>query len=100
MERRFPMPQAFYGGAALVRFRPPFARAGGGLGRPARNGRPRGAADQLDEARARVFAVARLGAMAVGVDHEYAVAGEPAASEAFESRAHVVGKARRAAHGG
>src|SRR5262245_46824824 len=36
--------------------------------------------------------------MAVGVDHEHALAGEPAAGEAFEPRAHVVGKARRAAH--
>src|SRR6266566_3233703 len=48
--------------------------------------------------RSRVLAVARLGAMAVGVDHEYAVAGEPAAGEAFEPRAHVVGKALGAAH--
>src|SRR5260370_10747065 len=95
--RGFALPQAFDGGAALLRFQPPFARAGGGLGRPARNGRHRGAADQLDEARARVFAVARLGAMAGGVDHEYAVAVEPAAGEEVESRAHLVGNARRAA---
>jgi hypothetical protein len=36
--------------------------------------------------------------MALRVDHEHALAGEPSAGEAFEPRAHVVGKARRAAH--
>src|SRR5262249_26007529 len=73
-------------------------RRGRGLGRPARTRRHRSAADQFDETRARVLAVARLGAMAVGVDHEHAFAGEPAAGEAFEPRAHVLGKARRVAH--
>src|SRR6266404_7773702 len=98
LERWLCLPQALDGGAALLRFQPPLARAGGRLGRPARTRRHRGALDQVHETLARVLAVARLGAMAVGVDHKYAVAGEPAASEAFESRAHVVGKARRAAH--
>src|SRR6202008_931703 len=98
LERRFALPQALDGGAAFLRFESARARARGRLGRPARNGRHRGALDQVHETLARVLAVARLGAMAVGVDHEYAVAGEPAAGEAFEPRAHVVGKARRAAH--
>src|SRR5262249_58726601 len=71
---------------------------GSGLGRAAGNGRRRGAPDQVRETFARVLAVARLGAMAVGVDHEHALAGQPVAGEAFEPRAHVVGKARRAAH--
>src|SRR5262249_30069091 len=44
------------------------------------------------------FAIALLGAMALRVDHEHALAREPSAGEAFEPRAHVVGKARRAAH--
>src|SRR5438132_3603452 len=98
IERRFALPQALDGGAALLRFQPTLARAGGRLGRPARPRRHRGAPDQVHETLARVLAVARLGAMAVGVDHEYAFAGEPAAGEALEPRAHVVGKARRAAH--
>ena len=57
-----------------------------------------GAPDQVLETFEGILAVARLGAMAVGVDHEHALAGEPFASEAFEPRAHVLGKARRAAH--
>ena len=36
--------------------------------------------------------------MALRVDHEHAFAGEPSAGEALEPRAHVRGKARRAAH--
>src|SRR5262249_32940148 len=98
VERGFFLPQAFDGGAAFLGLQALLARAGGRLGRPARNGRHRGALDQVHETFARVLAVARLGAMAVGVDHEHALAREPAAGEAFEPRAHVVGKARRAAH--
>src|SRR5262249_2365310 len=98
LERGFFLPQALDRGAALLGLQALLARAGGRLGRPARNGRHRGALDQVHETFARVLAVARLGAMAVGVDHEHALAGEPAAGEAFEPRAHVVGKARRAAH--
>src|SRR5262249_22952470 len=98
VERWFFLPQTFDGGAALLGLQALLARAGGRLGRAARNGRHRGAPDQVHETFARVLAIARLGAMAVGVDHEHALAREPAAGEAFEPRAHVVGKARRAAH--
>jgi len=45
-----------------------------------------GAPDQVHETFEGILAVARLGAMAVGVDHEHALAGEPAAGEAFEPR--------------
>src|SRR5262249_37757659 len=56
-----------------------------------------GAADQIDKTLAGVLAVALLGAVALGVDHDHAVAGEAFAGQALEPRAHVVGKARRAA---
>src|SRR5262249_15323113 len=98
LERGIFLPQALDRGAALLGLQALLARAGGRLGRAARNRRHRGALDQVHETLARVLAVARLGAMAVGVDHEHALAGEPAAGEAFEPGAHVVGKARRAAH--
>src|SRR5262245_5754199 len=98
LERGIFLPQALDRGAALLGLQALLARAGGRLGRAARNRRHRGALDQVHETFARVLAVARLGAMAVGVDHEHALAREPAAGEAFEPRAYVVGKARRAAH--
>src|SRR5262249_60539278 len=43
-------------------------------------------------------AVPRRGARALGIDHQPAVAVDPPAGEALEPRAHVVGKALRAAH--
>src|SRR5262249_21639912 len=43
-------------------------------------------------------AVPRRGARALGIDHQPAVAVDPPAGKALESRAHVVGKALRAAH--
>src|SRR5262245_43758169 len=92
------LPQALDRGAALLGLQPLLARAGGRLGRPPRNRRHRGALDQVHETFARVLAVARLGAMGVGVAREAAFAGDAAAGEAVEPRAHVVGKARRAAH--
>ena len=36
--------------------------------------------------------------MALGADHQHALARQPSAGEALEPRAHVVGKALRAAH--
>src|SRR5262249_50945033 len=98
IERRLALPQAFDGGAAFLRVEPPLARSGGGLGRPARTRRHRGAADQFDETRARVLAGARLGAVAGGGGHRPPLPGGRAAREAFEPRAQAVGKARRAAH--
>src|SRR5260370_38295061 len=71
LERRFVLPQALDGGAALLRFQPPRARAGGRLGRPARTRGHRGAANQLGETRARVLAVFRPGAMARGRAYLY-----------------------------
>src|SRR5215831_4904596 len=98
VERRPRAAQAFDARAALFRFEPALAGAGGRLGRPAWNRRHGGAADQFDETLARVLAVAFLGAMALGVDYDRALAGEPPAGEPLEPRAHVLGKARRAAH--
>src|SRR5215831_5085064 len=98
VERRPRAAQAFDARAALFRFEPALAGAGGRLGRPAWNRRHGGAADQINETLARVLAVAFLGAMALGVDHDHAVAREASAGEPLEPRAHVVGKVRRAAH--
>src|SRR5262249_58956261 len=99
VERRPRAAQAFDARAALFRFEPALAGAGGRLGRPAWNRRHGGAADQIGETLARVLAVALLGAMALGVDHDHALAGEASAGEPLEPRAHVVGKARRGARG-
>src|SRR5215831_959554 len=97
VERRPRAAQAFDARAALFRFEPALAGAGGRLGRPAWNRRHGGAADQIGETLARILAVALLGAVALGVDHDHALAGEASAGEPLEPRAHVVGKARRAA---
>src|SRR5262245_21452242 len=98
VERRLGPAQAFDRRAALFGLEPPLARAGGRFGRPARQRRHRGAANQVEEALARVFAIALLGAVALRVDYQHALAGQPPAGKASEPRAHVVGKARRAAH--
>ena len=82
----------------LLRFQAALAGAGARFGGPARNRSDRGAANQIGETLARVLAVARLGAMTLGVDHQHAVARQPPAGEALEPGAHIVGKALRAAH--
>src|SRR5262249_57086677 len=87
IERRLALPQAFDSGAAFLRVEPPLARSGGGLGRPARTRRHRGAADQFDETRARVLAGALPGAVAVPADHQHAPAGEPFSRQTFAPRA-------------
>src|SRR5205823_219048 len=90
--------QAFDRAAALFGLEPALARAGTRFGRPARTRRRRSAANQVEQAFARVLAIALLGAMALRADHQHALAREASAGKPLEPRAHVVGKARRAAH--
>src|SRR5262245_26128372 len=92
------MPQALDGGAAFFRFEPALARTRGRLGGPARSRRYRSASDQVDEAVARVLTVAFLGAMALRVDPQHALAREPAARQPLEAQAHRIGQVERAAH--
>src|SRR5882724_6856374 len=98
LERWVSPAQALDRGAALFGVEPALARAGGRFGRPARTRRHRGAANQVEQAFARVLAIALLGAMALRADHQHALAREASAGKPLEPRAHVVGKARRAAH--
>src|SRR5260370_2752189 len=90
--------QAFARRAVFPRLQAALARGRARLGRAARTRRDRGAPDQLHQTRARVIAVALLRAMALRVDHQHALAGEPPAGEPLEPRAHGLGQARRAAH--
>src|SRR3546814_16118864 len=43
---------------------------------------------QIEQARARIFAVALLGAVALGAEHQYAVCGDPAIATRQQARAH------------
>src|SRR2546430_16491268 len=95
LERRLCLPQAFDGGAAFLRFESARARARGRLGRPARNGRHRGALDQVHETLARVLAGGRPGAVAGGGRPEDAGAGGAAARGGCEFPAAAAGERRR-----
>src|SRR5262249_56813784 len=86
VERRLFLPPALDGGAAFLRLQPALARSGGRPGRPAGNGRHRGAPDQFHETLARVLAGALLGAGGLGGGHRHAPAGEPSAREPVAAR--------------
>src|SRR5215471_14140200 len=73
----------------LLRLQARAPGARGRAGRPARYGRRRRAADQLDQAFARIDAILRLGAVALRRDHQHAVGGHPPSGEPFEANAHV-----------
>jgi hypothetical protein len=58
------------------------------FGRPARTRRHRGAANQVEQAFARILAIALLGAMASCVDHQHALAREALAGKPLEPRTY------------
>src|SRR5262245_19870000 len=98
VQSRLHLPQALDLGATFLRLDPPLARSLGWLGRPARDRAHRGAPDELDQPVERVLAVGLLRAVALRLDHQHALAGEPSAGEPLEPRTHLGGQARRAAH--
>ena len=52
------------------------------------------APEELDQPRQRILPVARLGAMALRIDHQHALAGQAAAGEPFETPPDLVGQVR------
>src|SRR5262249_53891133 len=94
--RRLP-PQVLERGAALLGLKPALARARAGSGGGARGWCHRRPADQLDQALARIGAVALLGAMALRADDEHAVAGQSPAGEPRKPLADIAGEVRCAA---
>ncbi len=85
-------------GTALLAFDLALARSGGRPRRPAQFWFHGGLADQLKQARARVVAVALLGAVALRDDDEDAVSSNPPARQTFEPSAQVRRQRRRMAH--
>jgi len=88
VERRLGPAQAFDRRPALFRLEPALAGGGARLGRPARTRRHRGAANQVEQAFARILAIALLGAMASCVDHQHALAREAPAGKPLEPRTY------------
>src|SRR6516162_9183255 len=82
-------PQALDAGAVLLGSQAPLLGAAAWLGGPAWRRRDTGAADELDQALARVGAVALLGAMALRHDDENALAREPLARQPLQAHAYV-----------
>src|SRR5262245_44842759 len=80
-QSRFALSQSLDPGTPLLRFDAALARGLGRPGRPARERAHGGAADQLDQPVERVLAVGLLGAVALRVDHQHALAGEPSTGE-------------------
>src|SRR5215467_15290802 len=96
--RRLGAAQTLDGRAAFFRFDPPLARGAGRPRRAPRNRRRRSLANKLDQALARVGAVALLGAVALRGDDQHALAGEALAGKPLEPRADVIRQRRRLAH--
>src|SRR5436309_15900847 len=90
--RRLGAAQALDGRAALLGFDAPLARGARRPGRASRRGRGRGLANELDQALARVGAVALLGAVALRGDDQHALTRETLAGEPLESRAYAIGQ--------
>src|SRR5262249_26252293 len=84
--------------AVLFAFDPPLAHSLARPGRAARDGRDGSLADQIHQTLAGIFPIAFLSAVALGGDHEHALAGEPPASQAFQAPADVGRQRGRAAN--
>src|SRR5215475_1948001 len=67
-------------------------------GRSARRRSHSRGTDELDKPRQRVLAVALLGPITLGRDHEHAVAGQPPPREPLQPRPHLVGQRRGTAY--
>src|SRR6266852_7072729 len=93
-----PTSQRLDAAAALLAFQAAHLGAECRPGWPARRRPPRGGADQLDKPRQRIVAVALLGAMTLGRDHQHAVAGQPPPRKPLQPCPHLVRQRRRTAH--
>src|ERR1700761_5194957 len=80
----------------LLAVQAPLLRSACRLRGPALLGDHRRLADQLDEPRAHVGAVALLRAVLAAGDHQHAVLGEPRAGERDQPQPHRIGQGRRA----
>ena len=88
---------ALRGAAPLLLVEPALPRRPRRLRRAARRGRAPGARDQLAQALERVAPVALLRAVALRLDHEDPLGGQPAARQDGEAALHALGQHARAA---
>src|ERR1700722_2098291 len=95
---RLAVAQRLDAGAAFLAFQAPHLGAQRRPGRAARRRPHCSGADQFDEPFERVVAVALLGAVALGGDHENAVPGQALAGKPLQPRPHLVMKRGRMAH--